>query len=76
MTGRPDDEGRRAELVTALGAVRTRIAEACAAAARDPKEITLIAITKTFPASDVAALARIGVTVSCGFDVIESFSCW
>ena len=62
MTGRPDEEGRRAELVTALGAVRTRIAEACAAAARDPKEITLIAITKTFPASDVAALARIGVT--------------
>jgi PLP dependent protein len=59
---RLDDERRRAELVTALGAVRARIADACAAAGRDAREVTLVAVTKTFPASDVAALAGIGVT--------------
>jgi pyridoxal phosphate enzyme (YggS family) len=48
-------------LVTSLGAVRARIAEACDAAGRDPRGVTLIAVTKTWPASDVAALAEIGV---------------
>jgi pyridoxal phosphate enzyme (YggS family) len=59
---RPDDERRRAELVTSLGALRARVADACAAVGRDPHEITLIAVTKTFPAADVATLAAIGVT--------------
>ncbi|MDT4917162.1 MAG: dependent protein [Pseudonocardiales bacterium] len=59
---RHDDERRRAELVTALGAVRARIADVCAAVGRDPRELTLVAVTKTFPAVDVAALAAIGVT--------------
>ena len=54
-------ESRRAELVGSLGSVRSRIAEACAAAGRDPHEITLIAVTKTYPASDVATLVRLGV---------------
>lgn len=62
MTPAHDDERRRAELVTALGAVRARIADACAAVGRDPREVTLIAVTKTFPAADVATLASIGVT--------------
>jgi hypothetical protein len=63
VTSRGDDEEhRRAELVTALGAVRARIAQACADAGRDPRTVTLIAVTKTFPASDVATLVRIGVT--------------
>jgi hypothetical protein len=48
-------------LVTALGGLRARIAEACEAAGRDPRVITLIAVTKTHPASDVAALAELGV---------------
>jgi pyridoxal phosphate enzyme (YggS family) len=61
MTARQDDERRRAELVTALGAVRARIASACADAARDPQSVTLIAVTKTRPASDVTALAGLGV---------------
>lgn len=61
--GREDGRtGQRiAELVTALGAVRARIAAACAQVRRDPREVTLIAVTKTRPASDVAALARLGV---------------
>ena len=53
---------RRAELVTALAGVRARIADAATAAARDPREITLIAVTKTYPAADVVTLARLGVT--------------
>jgi PLP dependent protein len=62
VTSRHGDGRRRAELVTALGAVRARIADACAAAGRDAHDVTLVAITKTFPASDVAILAGIGVT--------------
>ena len=44
---------RRAELATRLARVRTRIAEACAAAGRDRAAVTLVAVTKTYPASDV-----------------------
>jgi hypothetical protein len=53
---------RLAELAARLDATRARIAAACAAAGRDPAEITLIAVTKTYPASDVLALAGLGLT--------------
>ena len=53
---------RAAELSRNLAAMRTRIAAACAAAGRDPAKITLIAVTKTYPASDVLALAGLGLT--------------
>jgi len=52
---------RLAELGTSLAAVRARIADACAAADRDPSEITLVAVTKTFPASDIVLLSQLGV---------------
>lgn len=55
------DDNRRAELVGALGAVRARIADACSAAGRDPHSVTLIAVTKTYPATDVATLVRLGL---------------
>jgi pyridoxal phosphate enzyme (YggS family) len=58
----PLDPSRRAELVAALAAVRRRLADACAEVGRDPRSITLIAVTKGFPASDIASLATIGVT--------------
>ena len=62
MDNEPHERDRRsAELVTALGGVRSRIAAACEAAGRDPRSVTLVAITKTYPASDVAALVRLGV---------------
>jgi len=48
-------------LVTSLGAVRARIANACIEAGRDPHSVTLIAVTKTYPAADVATLATLGV---------------
>ena len=60
MTAEADDR-RRAELVTALGAVRARIAAACEASGRDPRGVSLIAVTKTYPATDVATLAALGV---------------
>ncbi len=52
---------RRAELATNLARVRARIADACAAVGRDRGEVTLVAVTKTYPASDVLHLAEIGV---------------
>jgi pyridoxal phosphate enzyme (YggS family) len=53
---------RRARLAANLAAVRERIVRACAGAARSPAELTLIVVTKTFPASDVRLLAELGVT--------------
>jgi pyridoxal phosphate enzyme (YggS family) len=53
---------RLAELEISLAAVRARIAEACAAAHRDPAEITLVAVTKTFPVEDIMLLSQLGVT--------------
>lgn len=52
---------RRDELATNLAAVRARIEAAAVAAGRDPAEITLIAVTKTYPAADIALLAELGV---------------
>ena len=52
---------RRAELEAALAALRRRIGRAAEAVRRDPAEITLIAITKTFPVSDAALLLELGV---------------
>ncbi|MFC3690319.1 YggS family pyridoxal phosphate-dependent enzyme [Aquipuribacter hungaricus] len=52
---------RRAELVQGLGRVRARVADACAAAGRRTTEVTLVVVTKTYPADDVAALAALGV---------------
>ena len=53
---------RRDELAANLDAVRHRIAAAAHAANRDADEITLVAVTKFFPASDVRLLAELGVT--------------
>jgi pyridoxal phosphate enzyme (YggS family) len=52
---------RRAEIEGRLSEVRARIAAACADAGRDPGEITLVAVTKTYPAQDVVHLAELGV---------------
>ncbi|HET9901437.1 MAG TPA: YggS family pyridoxal phosphate-dependent enzyme [Actinomycetes bacterium] len=57
-----DPADRRATLVAKLGAVDARIAAACDAAGRDRSDVVLVAVTKTFPASDVRMLADLGVT--------------
>jgi pyridoxal phosphate enzyme (YggS family) len=53
---------RRDELAANLEAVEERIADACVAAGRTRDEITLVVVTKTYPASDVDLLAELGVT--------------
>jgi pyridoxal phosphate enzyme (YggS family) len=55
------DDHRPAELVASLAAVRTQLSNAATAAARDAWSITLIAVTKSFPASDMAILLGLGV---------------
>ncbi len=52
---------RAAEISTNLQVVKERVARAAAGVGRDPKEITLIAVTKTFPVSDVKILYELGV---------------
>ena len=53
---------RRAELAASLALLREQVDRACADAGRRAEEITTIAITKTFPASDVRLLAELGVS--------------
>ncbi|SMF30720.1 YggS family pyridoxal phosphate-dependent enzyme [Streptomyces sp. Amel2xC10] len=52
---------RKDELATNLAKVEERIARACEAAGRPRDEVTLIVVTKTYPASDVRILADLGV---------------
>ena len=52
---------RREELTRRLQAVEERLARACAAAGRERAEVTLVAVTKTFPAADVRLLADLGI---------------
>ncbi|MFJ7137380.1 YggS family pyridoxal phosphate-dependent enzyme [Streptomyces fungicidicus] len=52
---------RKDELAANLARVEERIAAACAAAGRAREEVTLVVVTKTYPADDVRALAELGV---------------
>ena len=52
---------RELEIATALANVEERISKAAAAAGRERSEITLIAVTKTYPATDVKILRNLGV---------------
>ena len=52
---------RTAELAENLARVEERITAACAAAGRPREEVTLIVVTKTYPASDVRILHGLGV---------------
>ena len=55
------DPPRQEELAARLADVRGRIAKACEVAGRDAADITLIAVTKTRPASDVRLLSELGL---------------
>jgi pyridoxal phosphate enzyme (YggS family) len=54
-------EQRREQIERRLAEVRERITRACATAGRSSEEVTLIVVTKFFPASDVRLLAELGV---------------
>ena len=53
---------RRDELAANLATVEERIEAACASAGRSRDQITLVVVTKTYPASDVDLLAELGIT--------------
>ena len=48
-----------------LSAVRARIAAACDRAGRGSDEVTLIAVTKTRPVTDIRLLCELGVPFAC-----------
>ncbi|MEU1438027.1 YggS family pyridoxal phosphate-dependent enzyme [Streptomyces sp. NPDC005786] len=52
---------RKEQLAANLAQVEERIASACAAAGRKREEVTLIVVTKTYPASDVRIVHELGV---------------
>ncbi|MGV4982740.1 YggS family pyridoxal phosphate-dependent enzyme [Streptomyces sp. NRAIS4] len=52
---------RKTELAGNLAKVEERITAACVAAGRKREEVTLIVVTKTYPASDVRILSELGV---------------
>ena len=63
MIPRELQDGARWDLLAKnLHAVEGRIVAACAAAGRAREDVTLIVVTKTYPASDVDLLAELGVT--------------
>lgn len=53
--------GRRAQLETGLRRTRADIEAACQTVGRDASAVELVVVTKTYPASDVCALAELGV---------------
>ena len=53
---------RADEIRANIAALETRIAAACARAGRNRSDVTLVAVTKTFPASDVDHAIRAGMT--------------
>ena len=57
----PEQARRRDELAAALAATRARVGAAARAAGRDPETVTIIAVTKNWPAQDVRILASLGV---------------
>ncbi|MBO1333417.1 YggS family pyridoxal phosphate-dependent enzyme [Streptomyces sp. VRA16 Mangrove soil] len=61
MTDLQDLRVRRDELAANLAKVEERITAACAAAGRKRADVTLIVVTKTYPASDVRILSDLGV---------------
>jgi pyridoxal phosphate enzyme (YggS family) len=52
---------RREELARSLADLEARLSAACTAAGRARSEVRLVAVTKTWPASDVALLRELGV---------------
>jgi uncharacterized pyridoxal phosphate-containing UPF0001 family protein len=52
---------RKDQILSNLELVKEKITSAAQAAGRAPSEITLIAVTKTFPVSDLEILHELGV---------------
>lgn len=52
---------RAADIAAGLERTHERVADACVAVGRDPSELTIIVVTKTYPATDVGVLSDLGV---------------
>lgn len=52
---------RKTDIAASLNDVKKRLRQAAQVAGRDLQDITLIAVTKTYPASDVQILADLGI---------------
>jgi pyridoxal phosphate enzyme (YggS family) len=52
---------RRAEIAAGLAAVDDRVRRACVAADRDPADVTVVVVTKSFGTSDIRLLTALGV---------------
>ncbi|MFD7546636.1 YggS family pyridoxal phosphate-dependent enzyme [Streptomyces sp. NPDC059578] len=52
---------RKGQLAANLAKVEERLAAACVASGRDRADVTLVVVTKTYPASDVRLLWELGV---------------
>lgn len=60
-TSAPPSPRRAQELAERLAAVEARLAAACSTAGRDRSDVALVAVTKFFPADDVAVLRDLGL---------------
>ena len=58
----PHPSTREAQVAANLTSVDARITAACAAVGRERSDIVLVAVTKTFPSSDIRILHGLGVT--------------
>jgi PLP dependent protein len=52
---------RADDIAVRLSRVRDRISASCAQARRDPNDVVLVVVTKTFPVSDIRILADLGI---------------
>ena len=64
------------DIAKALAEVKAQIAQACRAAGRDPSSVTLIAVSKTFPAEAIEQAIAAGQTVFGENRVQESKAKW
>lgn len=61
MTGQDAQDARLESLRANLARVRERIAQAALAAGRPADSVTLVAVTKNWPAADIGRLSQLGV---------------
>ena len=71
-----DQAQDKADAPSRLAAVRQGIAEACAQARRDPAEVTLVAVSKTFAAEAIAPVLAAGQRVFGENRVQEAMAKW
>ena len=71
-----DQSQDKADAPSRLAAVRQDIAEACAKARRDPAEVTLVAVSKTFAADAIAPVLAAGQRVFGENRVQEAMGKW